>query len=108
MFLPWDNELGMKLKYDCFLGNNKLVKRILAVPSVWDAYYQAMKDFVADNAFLDELKGKVNEWFEESYKAIDNDPIYYYSIEDARACRDLIINFIDNRGTSNAYTRHFH
>ena len=108
VFLPWDNELGMKLEYDCFLGNNKLVKRILAVPSVWDAYYQAMKDFVADTAFLDELKGKVNEWFEESYKAIDNDPIYYYSIEDARACRDLIINFIDNRGTSNAYTRHFH
>lgn len=108
VFLPWDHELGMKLEYDCFLGNNRLVKRILKVPSVWDAYYQAMKDFVADNAFLNELKDKVNGWYEESYKAIDNDPVYYYSIEDARASRDLIVNFINNRGTSKAYKKHFH
>ena len=107
VFLPWDNELGMKLEYDGFLGNNKLVKRILAVPSVWTAYDQAMRAFVADDSFLDELKGKVNEWFDVSYKAIDNDPVYYYSIEDARKCRDHIIDFITRRGTSDAYKRHF-
>ena len=107
VFLPWDNELGMKLEYDGFLGNNDLVKRILKVPSVKEAYTQAIKDFVADTGFLDELKNKVNEWYDESYKAIKNDPVYYYSIEDAAECRDIIINFINRRGTSNAYLRHF-
>lgn len=107
VFLPWDHELGMKLEYDCFLGNNKLVKRILAVPSVWTAYDQAMRAFVADGAFLDELKGKVNEWYDESYEAIKNDPVYYYSIEDARKSRDHIIDFINRRGTSEAYKKHF-
>ena len=66
-----------------------------------------MKDFVADADFLNSLKNKVNEWYDESYLAIKNDPVFYYSIEDARKCRDLILNFIDNRGTSAAYTRHF-
>ena len=107
VFLPWDNELGMKLEYDCFLGNNKLVKRILKVPSVKEAYTQAMKDFVADTGFLDELKNKVNEWYDESYKAIKNDPVYYYSIDDATECKNHIIDFINRRGTSNAYLRHF-
>ena len=107
VFLPWDNELGMKLEYDCFLGNNKLVSRILKVPSVWTAYDQAMRAFVADNAFLDELKGKVNEWYDESYDAIKNDPVYYYSIDDARKSRDHIIDFINRRGTSDAYKKHF-
>ena len=107
VFLPWDNELGMRLEYDCFLGNNKLVKRILAVPSVWNAYDQAMRAFVADTDFLDELKGKVNEWYDESYEAIKNDPVYYYSIDDARKSRDHIIDFINRRGTSEAYKKHF-
>lgn len=107
VFLPWDNELGMKLEYDCFMGNNKLTKRILAVPSVKAAYIQAMKDFVTDTDFLAELKAKVNEWYDESYLAIKNDPIYYYTIEDARKCRDAILNFIDKRGNSNAYKKHF-
>ena len=107
VFLPWDNELGMKLEYDCFMGNSKLTRRILAVPSVMAAYTQAMKDFVADADFLNTLKNKVNEWYDESSLAIKNDPIFYYSIEDARKCRDHIINFIDNRGNSDAYKRHF-
>ena len=107
VFLPWDNELGMKLEYDCFMGNNKLTRRLLAIPSIKNAYIQAMKDFVADAAFLDELKNKVNGWYDEAYLAIKNDPIFYYSVEDARRCRDHIINFINNRGTSAAYQRHF-
>ena len=107
VFLPWDHELGMKLEYDSFFGDNKLVKRILKVPSVRAAYIQAMKDFVADTVFLDELKDKVNGWYDESYLAIKNDPIFYYSVEDARKCRDNILYFIDNRGTSAAYKRHF-
>ena len=107
VFLPWDHEEGMVLEYDCFFGDNKLVKRILAVPSVRTAYIQAMKDFVADTGFLNSLKNKVNEWYDESYLAIKNDPVFYYSIEDARKCRDNIINFIDNRGNSEAYKRHF-
>ena len=107
VFLPWDNELGMKLEYDCFLGNNKLVKRILAVPSVKAAYAQAMKDFVADTDFLDTLKAKVAEWYDESFDAIKNDPIFYYTVKDAEKSRDYIIDFINRRGTSAAYTRHF-
>jgi len=107
VFLPWDHELGMKLGYDSFFGDNKLVKRILKVPSVRAAYIQAMKDFTADTAFLDELKEKVNEWYDESYLAIKNDPVFYYSLEDARKSRDHIIDFINRRGTSAAYTRHF-
>ena len=107
VFLPWDNELGMDLEYDCFLGNSKLTRRILAVPSVMAAYTQSMKDFVADTGFLNSLKNKVNEWYDEAYLAIKNDPVFYYSIEDARKCRDSIISFIDNRGNSNAYKRHF-
>ena len=107
VFLPWDHEMGMKLEYDCFFGDNKLVKRILKVPSVRTAYIQAMKDFVADTDFLGTLKDKVTGWYDESYLAIKNDPIFYYSVEDARKCRDMIINFIDNRGTSAAYKRHF-
>lgn len=107
VFLPWDHEEGMELEYDCFFGDNKLVRRILAVPSVNAAYTQAMKDFMADADFLSSLKNKVNEWYDESYLAIKNDPVFYYSIEDARKSRDYIINFIDNRGNSNAYKRHF-
>ena len=107
VFLPWDNELGMKLEYDCFMGNSKLTRRILAVPSVMAAYTQAMKDFVADTAFLNTLKDKVNGWYDESYLAIKNDPVFYYSVEDARKCRDRILSFIDNRGNSDAYKRHF-
>ena len=107
VFLPWDHEMGMRLEYDCFFGDNDLVKRILAVPSVRTAYIQAMKDFVADTDFLASLKDKVNEWYDESYLAIKNDPIFYYSIEDARRCRDMILDFIDNRGNSDAYKRHF-
>ena len=107
VFLPWDHELGMKLEYDSFFGDNKLVKRILKVPSVRAAYIQAMEDFVADTDFLNSLKDKVNGWYDEAYLAIKNDPVFYYSIEDARKCRDNIINFIDNRGNSTAYKRHF-
>ena len=107
LFLPWDNELGMELEYDCFFGNNKLTKRILAVPAVRTAYIQAMKDFVADTVFLEDLKLKVNQWYDESYKAIDNDPVYYGTTKSAKRCRDHIINFIDNRGNSEAYKRHF-
>ncbi len=107
VFLPWDHEMGMKLNYDGFFGDNKLVKRILNVPSVRASYIQAMKDFVADTDFLNTLKDKVKGWYDESYLAIKNDPVFYYSIEDARKCRDLIIDFIDNRGTSSAYKRHF-
>ena len=107
VFLPWDHELGMKLEYDGFFGDNKLVKRILTVPSVRSAYIQAMKDFVADTDFLNSLKNKVNSWYDESYLAIKNDPVFYYSIEDARKCRDHIINFINNRVNSDAYKRHF-
>ena len=107
VFLPWDNELGMKLEKDTFFGDSKLVRRILAVPSVREAYIQAMKELVANKAFLDTLKEKVNEWYNESYLAIKNDPVFYYSIEDAKNCRDMIINFIDNRGTSAPYQKHF-
>ena len=107
VFLPWDHELGMKLEYDCFFGNNKLTRRILSVPSVREAYIQAMKAFVADADFLNTLKDKVNGWYDESYLAIKNDPIFYYSVDDARKSRDNIINFIDNRGNSDAYKRHF-
>jgi hypothetical protein len=107
VFLPWDHELGMKLEYDCFFGNNKLTRRILSVPSVREAYIQAMKDFVSDTDFLNTLKDKVSGWYDESYLAIKNDPVFYYSIEDARRSRDNIINFIDNRGNSDAYKRHF-
>ena len=107
VFLPWDNELGMKLEYDCFLGNNKLVKRILAVPSVKAAYTQAMEDFVADTYFLDTLKAKVAEWYDESFDAIKNDPIFYYTVKDAEKSRDHIIDFINRRGSSAAYTRNF-
>ena len=107
VFLPWDNEMGMRLEYDCFTGNNKLTKRILAVPSVWAAYSDAMKAFVADTAFLDSLKAKVNEWYDDSYKAIKNDPVYYVTIESATKMRNHILDFINRRGTSAAYKRHF-
>jgi len=107
IFLPWDQELGMRLDYDSFLGNNKLVKRILAAPCVHDVYMQAMKDFVADTAFLEKLMSKVYEWYDLSYKAISSDPVFYLSVEDAKRSRDLIIDFIDRRGICEAYLRHF-
>jgi len=107
VFLPWDHELGMNLEYDCFFGDNDLVKRILKVPSVRTAYIQAMKDFVADADFLNSLKDKVSGWYDEAYLAIKNDPVFYFSVEDARKSRDHIIDFIDNRVNSDAYKRHF-
>ena len=107
VFLPWDHEMGMKLNYDGFFGDNKLVKRILNVPSVRASYIQAMKDFVADTDFLNTLKDKVKGWYDESYLAIKNDPIFYYTIKDAEKSRDNIIDFINRRGSSAAYTRYF-
>ena len=107
VFLPWDQELGMRLDYDSFMGNNKLVARILAAPCVHGAYVQAMKDFVADTVFLEKLKSKVAEWYDQSYKAIASDPVFYFSADDAKRSRDHIIDFISRRGTGEAYLRHF-
>lgn len=107
MYLPWDNEEGMRIDWDLFMGNSKLMCRILSVPSIKDAYMQAMRDFVADKAFLQELKDKVNQWYRDSYLAIKNDPIYYHDIDDATRIRDHILYFIDNRGTCPAYKKYF-
>lgn len=100
VILPWDNELGMDLNYSDFNGHNKLTERILEIPSIETAYETEINNFKDNVDFRNELIAKINQWYDESKKAVKNDPIFYYEFDDFTAMKNEIIYFLNNRHDS--------
>ncbi len=99
VLLPWDNELGMSLYHNRFYGHNRLTEKILEIPSIREKYENAMEEFVGSEgeAFRNELKNMIEEFYAESYQAVKSDPVFYYTIKDFEKMRQDIINFLENR-----------
>lgn len=98
VFLPWDHELGMNLESSMIYGFGKIQKRILSIPEVRAAYKQAMTDFADDTAFLNRLQAQIDEWYDEAWLSIKNDPSHRFTETDFTNMKNYIKYFISNRG----------
>lgn len=102
-FLPWDNEqcLGSPFSEYDLGGDNQLVRRLVAVPQVKDAYNQKMKELFLDGGegcILPELRTEAEKMLADASEAVRSDPNYKDEFNDFLAYANTVRYFLSVKG----------
>lgn len=106
-FLPWDNEqcLGSPFSKYELGGDNQLVRRLVSVPQVKDAYNRKMKELFLDDGednILPELRIEAEEMLADASGAVKSDPNYKNEFDDFIIYENSVRYFLSEKGRCTA------